>query len=135
MNKKGFIFSTDVLFAIMLTFVVLSSVMLLISRESAPPFGAQDLQSTNIAALTAMDGNETLRMSITSNTNTTVQEFLNNATSRNICMNLTISNESAKIQAVYTKQSCPRSSSIVIARRPLQTSAGTHIATLESWYR
>lgn len=134
MSRRGFLFSMDILFAVMLTLIVLSGTMLFLSRQSSPPFGVQDLQHTSLGALVALDAGGTLRNFAQPGAAAQIQQFLDNATAKTLCMNLTIRTASGQLQASYAKQGCARAQTIITARRPLETGNGTSIATLESWY-
>jgi hypothetical protein len=132
--KRGFLFSVDTLFALFLAVIVLSGVFLFISRHAALDLSAQDLTDHSLAAIAALGENDTLRLSLSEDKSGFIQEFLDNATSRTVCLNLTIYGQDLSIKQTYQKQSCIAGQYITIARRPLYANNTPHMVAIRSWY-
>lgn len=132
--NKGFLFSIDTLLSLLLALVVLVGFFSMISRESSLNFGAQDLAHYSLGTLKTLDANNSLQLAFSQNKSAFFYELLNNATQRNICMNLTFFNETKGISQNYVKRNCTRPSSSAVATRPYFYSNKTYIINLESWY-
>ncbi|MEK6967873.1 MAG: hypothetical protein AABX51_04535 [Nanoarchaeota archaeon] len=133
--KQGFIFTLDMLFAMLMALTMFTAIILFMSPSSTPDFSQTDLHHQALSLLQSIDSNYTLHLALKQDKSHFIKEFLENATSARLCANLSILNQTLKVEQSFNKTNCPRGNQIAVARQPLHYSGITRMAVMETWYK
>jgi len=143
--KKGFIFTTDIIIAVITALIFITIAFGYISNTQAINWNKPALSQFAQDSLTILERNDDLGRDMRANSNASIQIFLNNLPS-NLCGRIVLYNITYSSNSLYamnaTKKNCKEPTQRAVARRNFvilrkilsRTTASYHQAKMELWY-
>ncbi len=135
-NKKGFIYTLDAIFALVIAAIIIFASFQYLSQTHIARFNRSDLFRLSNDALAVMERNSGLS-NVISGSMSSVQSYLNSLPAQ-VCGNLTVLSTSSMLIGNAVKSGCDNAGvdELVVARRVfVHSNSSTYYARLEAWYR
>lgn len=135
-NRKGFIYTLDAIFALMIAAIIIFASFQYLSQTHIARFNRSDLYRLSNDALAVMERNSGLS-NVVSGSTSSAQNYVNSLPAQ-VCGNLTVLSTGNSLIGNAVKSGCDSANvdELVVARRIfVHSNSSTYYAKLEAWYR